>query len=178
MIHDESGRNAAEDPASVQEASKTQRKRESHELQELGVALVSLRHEQLQRIELPDEVRDAVEFAHRVTSHEARRRHFQYLGKLMRQLDAQQVREAISRVTGGSRAAIALMHQAERWRDRLLDDDAALTAFVAEHPAADIQWLRTTIRAARREQVATKPPRHARELYRRVHDLLESGAAT
>src|SRR5215468_1904557 len=123
MIHDEPERNSDEGSASSQEPSKTQRKRESHEMQELGVALVNLNREQLQRIELPEEVRDAVEFAHRVSSHEARRRHFQYLGKLMRQLDAQQVREAISRVTGESRAAVALMHQAERWRDRLLDDD-------------------------------------------------------
>ena len=158
--------------------SKTQRKRASHALQELGVALVGLRPEQLQRLELPDAVREAVELAHRVTAHEARRRHLQYLGRLMRQVDAPQLREAIARVTGESRAAVALMHQAERWRNRLLEDDAALTQFVAEHPVADVQWLRTTIRAARREHAAARPPRHARELYRWLHERFEAGAGT
>jgi ribosome-associated protein len=145
-----------------------------HALQALGAELVELRRDQLQRIELPDELREAVEFAHRVTSHEGRRRHMQYLGKLMRQVDADSIRAAIDNATGESRAAVALMHLAERWRDRLLEDDAALTDFVAAHPAADVQWLRATIRAARRENAAQQGPRHARELYRWLHDQLDS----
>jgi ribosome-associated protein len=67
------------------------------------------------------------------------------------------------------------MHRCERWRDRLLDDDAALTALIAEHPAADAQALRATIRAARRERAADQAPRHARELYRTLHRLLQTG---
>ena len=162
------------DPAAP--PSKTQRKKESHALQDLGAELVRLRRDQLARIELPDAVREAVEFAHRVTSHEARRRHLQYLGKLMRQLDGEELRAAIALVNGESRAAVALMHQAERWRDRLIEDDAALTDFVAAHPQADLQWLRATIRAARREHEQARPPRHMRELYRWLHEQLESGA--
>jgi ribosome-associated protein len=154
--------------------SKSQRKRDMPALQALGAELVELRRDQLQRIDLPDELREAVEFAHRVTSHEGRRRHMQYLGKLMRQVDADSIRAAIDNATGESRAAVALMHLAERWRDRLLEDDVALTEFVAAHPAADVQWLRATIRAARRENAAQQGPRHARELYRWLHDQLDS----
>lgn len=66
------------------------------------------------------------------------------------------------------------MHRAETWRDRLLDDDDALTAFIAEHPDAEAQWLRSAIRAARRERELQQPPKHARELYRRLHTHLES----
>jgi ribosome-associated protein len=156
--------------------SKSQLKRDMHALQALGSELVKLRRDQLQRIELPDDLREAVEFAHRVTSHEGRRRHLQYLGKLMRQVDAEAIRAGIARVTGESRAAVAQMHQAERWRDRLLADDAALTEFVAQHPRADVQWLRAAIRAARREHAAQQPPKHARELYRRLHEWLEPTA--
>ena len=57
---------------------------------------------------------------------------------------------------------------------RLLADDTALTDFVARHPQSDVQWLRATIRAARRDQADGRPPRHARELYRWLHDCLES----
>lgn len=152
--------------------SKTQRKKEMHALQALGQQLVDLGRDQLARVDLPDELREAVEFAHRVTSHEGRRRHLQYIGKLMRQADAEAIRAAIGRATGESRAAVALMHLAERWRDRLLADDDALTAFVQDYPGADVQWLRATIRAARREHDTGQPPKHARALYRRLHDAL------
>jgi len=157
--------------------SKSQRKRDMHALQTLGGELVRLTRDQLQRIALPDDLREAVEFAHRVTSHEGRRRHMQYLGKLMRQVDADAIRDAIALATGESRAAVALMHLAERWRDRLIADDDALTEFVAAHPAADVQWLRTTIRAARREGASQQGPRHARELYRCLHEQLDTQAA-
>jgi ribosome-associated protein len=152
--------------------SKTQRKKQMHALQALGQQLVELSRDQLARIDLPDELREAVDFAHRVESHEGRRRHLQYIGKLMRQMDADEIRSAIGRATGDSRAAVALMHLAERWRDRLLADDDALTAYLAERPGADVQWLRATIRAARREHEAGQAPRHARALYRWLHEQL------
>ena len=152
--------------------SKTQRKKEMHALQALGQQLVELSADQLARVDLPEALREAVEFAHRVGSHEGRRRHLQYIGKLMRQVDADAIRAAVGRATGESRAAVAQMHLAERWRDRLLADDDALTACIAEHPGADAQWLRATIRAARREQAGGRPPRHARLLYRWLHEQL------
>ena len=58
--------------------------------------------------------------------------------------------------------------------DRLLDDDDALTAFIAEHPDAEMQWLRSAIRSARREREQQQPPKYARELYRRLYQHLES----
>jgi ribosome-associated protein len=154
--------------------SKSQRKRDMHALQALGVELTRLSREQLDRLDLPEDLRAAIDFSHRVTSHEARRRHLQYLGKLMRSVDAEALRDALARVTGESRAAVALMHAAERWRDRLLADDEALTEFIAAHPASDVQWLRAAIRAARREFAAQQPPKHARELYRWLHGTLEA----
>ena len=161
-------------PDDAERPSKTELKRQMHALQRLGEELVELSPDQFARLDLPDELRDAVEFAHRVKGHEARRRHMQYLGKLMRHADADAIRGAVARVTGESRAAVSLMHRAETWRDRLLDDDDALTAFIAEHPDAETQWLRSTIRSARREREVQQPPKHARELYRRLYQHLES----
>lgn len=158
--------------------SKTQLKREMHELQALGVQLTQLSRDQIARLQLPEELREAVLFAQQVTSHEGRRRHLQYVGKLMRRTDADTIRASLARVTGASRAAVTLMHRAEQWRDRLLADDTALTDFVVDHPDADVQWLRTTIRAARREHDMQRPPRHARELYRWLHVCLESKVRT
>jgi len=51
--------------------SKTRRKREMHELQALGAALVELGDAQLDALELPDALAAAVRAAKRIKSHEA-----------------------------------------------------------------------------------------------------------
>jgi len=165
-----------ETPLPDQRPSKTQRKRAMSELQSLGAELAALAPEQRARIELPDALRDAIDHLGRIASFEARRRQMQYIGRLMRAVDAEAIRAALGRVTGQSKEAVALMHRCERWRDRLLDDDAALTEFLGEHPHADAQQLRSAIRAARRERDAGEPPRHARALYRGLHEILSGSA--
>lgn len=150
--------------------SKSQRKRDMTALQDLGESLLRLTSAELARIDLPEELRQAITGSARITSHEARRRHLQYIGKLMRQVDPQPLRAAIDDATGESKQAVALMHRCERLRDALLADDGALEAVLAELPGADVQQLRSTIRAARREHAEGRPPRHARQLYRWLHE--------
>lgn len=152
--------------------SKTQRKREMTALQDLGVALVRLNADQLDRIDLPEKLRDAITAARGITDHEGRRRQLQYVGRLMRGVDPAPLERALAAVTGDSRAAVDLMHRCERWRDRLLEDDAALTELLTSYPDVDAQPLRATIRAARRELKAGSAPRHARDLYRWLHATL------
>lgn len=158
--------------------SKTQRKQEMTALQQLGEELLRLNETQLARVELPESLREALHEARRISAHEGRRRQIQYIGRLMRQVDPEPIRRALGDITGGSRAAVALMHRCERLRDLLLDDDAALTSFLADHPQVDVQPLRAMIRAARREHTAGAAPRHARELYRWLHDTLSQEATT
>ena len=124
----------------------------------------------LARIEMPEPLRGAVLEAQRLTKHEARRRQLQYIGRLMRQVDAESIRSAIEDATGESKQAVALMHRCEKLRDALLADDAALAGVLAELPGADSQQLRATIRAARREHLDGRPPKHARQLYRWLHE--------
>ena len=162
-------------PADAQDRerpSKTQRKKAMTALQALGARLVGLNGAQLARLPLPDRLREAIAAAQRITAHEARRRQLQFIGKLMRQVEPEPIARALDDLTGDSRAAVALMHHCERWRDRLIEDDAALTELLCVHPDLDAQALRATIRAARRERLSQQPPRHARALYQRLHDLL------
>ena len=93
----------------------------------------------------------------------------QLIGKLMRRLDYDAVREAIDRATGASRAAAAAHQRAEKLRDALLSDNDKLTEYVSSHPDVDVQQLRTLIRLARKEKEAAKPPKYFRELYRFLH---------
>lgn len=146
--------------------SKTRRKQEMHELQALGAELVGLSAAHLERMALPAELAQAVHEARAIASHEARRRQVQYIGKLMRGLDATPIRAQLAAVHGGSAAERARHQRLERWRARLLDDDDALTEFAQAYPTGDLQQLRALIRNARREQAAGRPPRAYRELFR------------
>jgi ribosome-associated protein len=146
--------------------SKTKKKREMHELQALGVALLRLNERELESIAMPEELRRAVLEAKRIKSHEAKRRQLQYIGRLMREIDAAPLRAKLEAIEGSSAQATAHHRRLEAWRERLLEDDEALTAFAAEHPGADMQVLRTLIRNARKEAASGKPPRAYRELFR------------
>jgi len=158
---------------SVDKPSKTQRKKAVHELQTLGEELVELSEEQLAGIELPEQLRDAVMKARRITSHEARRRQMQYIGKLMRRVDTAPIRAALDRLRAGPRMQAAAHKRVTAWRERLLAGDAALTELQHEYPQADIGQLLELIRAAAREREAGKPPRNYRELYRALHTLMQ-----
>jgi ribosome-associated protein len=151
--------------------SKTRRKREMLELQSVGAALVSLTESRLAQMDLEPELLQAVIEAKRIKSHEGKRRQLQYIGRLMRQVDAAPIREQLAAIEGSSAQATAAHRRLEALRERLMTDDEALTQFAAEHPAADIQGLRALIRNARKEQKEGKPPRAYRELFRALKDV-------
>jgi len=146
--------------------SKTQRKREMHELQAIGAALVDLSASHLERMTLPDELSRAVHEARRLSSRLARRRQVQFIGRLMREIDAAPIRSQLAAVQGGSAQERARHQRLEHWRARLMADDGALTEFAGAYAAVDLQQLRTLIRNARKEQAEGRPPRAFRELFR------------
>lgn len=141
------------------------------ELQALGEALVALSSDQLKKVDLPDELRDAVRDARRFTQHEARRRQMQYIGKLMRGIDDEPIRAALDEINGVSAAATARLHALERLRSRFLEDEKVINEIAAAHPGADLQQLRQLRRNALKEQELGKPPRAFRELFRVLREL-------
>ena len=146
--------------------SRTKKKQHVEELQELGAALVALAPAQLAALAIPAVLLAAVREARRITSHEAKRRQLQFIGKLMRKVDPEPVRAAIAAMAGQSAAARAQHKRLESWRERLIGDDDALTEYASEHPGVDLQALRALIRNARKEIAEAKPPRAQRELFR------------
>jgi ribosome-associated protein len=165
--------------------SKTQLKQDAHALQALGEAVAALSDERLARLEMPDALRDAIHEYRRTKSHEGRRRQMQYVGKLMRSADEDALREAVAAAHIGSARETLALHEAERWRDALLDDDEALTRWVAEHPETDLQNLRSLVRQARKEVPADAAPGQAlrrgrayRELFKAVRDTLQQQEQT
>jgi len=156
--------------------SKTRRKRQMKELQDVGAALVSLSADQLARLDLPEELREAVLDCRRITKHEARRRQMQYIGRIMRDVDAGPIVEQLAAIEAPSKRQAALFHVAERWRRELLDDPQSMQRFVQEFPEADPHRLRTLVDEAREEQSAHKPPRRFRELFHVLSAMLQDHA--
>jgi ribosome-associated protein len=156
--------------------SKSQKKRDMLALQDLGAELEALPKDRFGRVPMPEALEDAVRAARRITNHEGKRRQMQYVGKVMRSLDDDEVdaiRNALDAFKGTSKAETARLHLIERWRELLLKDDDALTRFLAEHPVADAQAVRNMIRNARKEQQMSKPPKYFRELFQAVKTALE-----
>lgn len=156
--------------------SKTQQKKHMLALQDLGAELVALNEEQLASMTLPDSLREAVVAAKRITRFEARRRQLQYIGKLMRTIDAEPIRLRLEVWKSSSREYSARLHRIERWRERLLAEEGALEEFIGEHPHADAQQLRVLVRNTQRERAANKPPKSYRALFQLIRATLEQNA--
>ena len=152
--------------------SKTRRKREMQELQDLGEELVALTPDKLAGLDLPTRLLDAVLDARRISKFGALRRQMQYVGRLMRDADAEAIREQLDVWKGTSISETARLHAIERWRTRLIGDDLALGELLGQFPRADAQRLRALIRNVKREAVAKKPPKSFRELFQELREII------
>jgi len=152
--------------------SKSQRKRDVHELQKLGTQLVELSAEQLSRFDLPERLAEAIAEARRIRDFEGRRRQMQFIGKLMREVEAAPIRAQLDLIKGVAHESTATQHLIERWRDRLLGEDDALTLFATEYPHGDLQRLRSLIASVKRDRANNRPPKNYRELFRALRDII------
>ncbi len=157
-----------------EEISKSQRKRDMTALQKLGETLVALKSSQLAQLNLPESLLDAVIEAKRLTKNEAIRRQMQFIGRIMRTVDAEPIQTQIDGWNGLNDHETAKQHQLERWRDRLVEEDAALAEFIAQFPACDAQPLRTLIRNTRKERALNKPMANYRALFRMLREIMQS----
>jgi ribosome-associated protein len=161
--------------------SKSQVKREMHALLDLGKQLVDLSPERLKQLPLSDKLYEAIREAQRTNAREGRRRQVHYVGKLMRDADADTIRHQLDVWENGSREQTRAMHRLESLRDMLLRDDSALTELLQEYPQADVQHLRTLIREGRKEAQANaallpgqEPKRkHYRALFQALKTLID-----
>ena len=134
--------------------SKTELKAQSAELQALGEQLLTLRRDLFEPLDLPTKLVDALQELERISNFEGKRRQSQYVGKLMRQLPDEQlaaVRAALEEQRKGPAAETLRLHAAERWRERLVAEDAAVNAWVTQFPDTDVQQLRALVRQARKD---------------------------
>lgn len=152
--------------------SKSQMKREMLALQALGEELVSLRPDQTDSIEMPEELRDAVRFARSLKKTEARRRHMQYIGTLMRGIPPEPIREALEAIRSGRTAEAERFQEIERWRTELMEGGSdLLERLVQGFPHADRHKLRQLVTSARKEREGHQPPKASRALFRYLREI-------
>ena len=159
-------------PKTDDDPSKSQRKRDMLALQSLGKQLVDLADGTLKKLELPESLAEAIAEARTLKSREARRRHLQLIGKLMRTVDVAALTLALERMDHQSPANQRHLQKLEDWRDRLIDGDGALIEDIIEqHPSADRQQLRNLQRRAVREDSPEKISAARRKLFAYLRQL-------
>lgn len=161
-----------EEPEEELPPSKTKIKKQMHDLQDLGEELVGLGKDQLAQLDIPESLRDAIKEIHRIKKFGAIRRQMQYIGKLMRDVEIDPIIAKLNTWKGTSQQHIGYMHQLERWRERLLGGDAALTELLAAYPETDVQRLRTLIRNSLKEREAGKPAKNFREIFQVLRETI------
>ncbi|MGX1173026.1 ribosome-associated protein [Pseudomonas sp. NFIX10] len=157
------------------EKSKSQVKRELHALVDLGERLTTLKPDLLAKLPLTDALRRALADAPKHTAHIARKRHLQFIGKLMRDQDTDAILVLLDQLDASTRQYNERFHNLERWRDRLIaGDDGVLEKFVIDYPEADRQQLRSLIRQAQHELAQNKPPASSRKIFKYIRELDET----
>ena len=160
----------------IEYVSKSQLKRDSHAIQDLGKRLVALPADHLARIPLDEAVLDAIALAHRIQNkRSALKRHYQFLGKLLRARDTETIFAALAEIDNESQQSIQKHHRAERWRDRIIEEgNDAIEALLAELENADRQKLRQLWRNHQHAKSDAKRVQHSRLLYKEIKQTLDS----
>lgn len=158
------------------EKSRTRLKKEATALQKMGERLVRLSEDQLNRMELPQALLEAIRTVRTITSRGARRRQMQYIGTLMRKVDAEPIEQALLEIEQGNYRQARTFHRIEAWRDRLVGgDDDLIDEIVDALPEASRQRLGQLVRSARKEKEKNAPPKSARNLFRYLKSLSTDG---
>lgn len=130
--------------------SKTEQKKAMERLQALGERLAELRTERLKKMPISETLFVALEELKRLKSHEAVRRHKQFIGKLMRDENEEAILNVLNPLANPT-----LNRQMELLVERLLTQgDPAINDAVRRYPAAERHTLRQHVRSALKEQQA------------------------
>ncbi len=155
--------------------SRTQLKNEMKQLQKMGEELVSLPGGQLKKLDLPESLIEAIEFARTTKKHEARRRQMQRIGALMREIDPEPIQQMLDDIANGRKAEARHFQELEKWRDELIAGNSEILETIFDQfPAADRQHINQLVRNAQKEAKENKPPKSARALFKHLRELKES----
>jgi ribosome-associated protein len=161
------------DYLSEEPISKTRRKKDMLSLQALGEKLTTLPAGLLDKCNLPVELLHAISEYKRIPERRgARKRQLQFIGRLMREIDAVPIQQVLDEQGQQAELGKRRFHRLEDIRDQLLaGDQAMLDELIRNNPGMDIQYVRQLIRQAQKEKTDARPPSAARKLFAYLREL-------
>lgn len=161
----------------VEYKSKTQIKEEMLALQDIGRVLIELPGSVYKTFPIPDDLDDAIQTYRRISSHNARKRQMQYIGRVIRGLDAQPLLDAIENHKQGNRKKTLVFQELEKLRERLIEGDQKAVGEVLErYPNCERQKLMQLVRAAQKEASLQQSNKQFKKLFTYLKEL-ENAAA-
>lgn len=158
----------------AQVKSKSQQKREAEDLQKAGEKLLNLPKQVRAKMGIPETLQQALDHANKLTSRSAGRRQRQYIGRLMRELDTENLLKQLAQYEELNSKKNTEFHLAESWRDKIIQgDDELISEFLASYPQAERQKLRQLVRQVRLETQKQAPPKASRLLFRYLREILQ-----
>lgn len=149
----------------TQDKSRTQIKKEAEQLQKLGEKLTKLSSQQLESMELPDKLREALIESRSIKSNIAGRRHRQFIGALMRDVDTEPIRLALLQTDADLPSESEIVKKTRMWLDRLLSDDpVGMEEFISACPEIERQILRQLMRNIKKEKATKKSSKSLKAL--------------
>lgn len=128
-------------------ASKTEQKKAVQRMAALGERLAELNPKQIKNLPVEERLIEALEDVRLITSHEARRRQFLRIGKLLRNEDEAIILSYLTPQQGAKKTA-----QLQRWVDRMIaQGDPAIKEFMKAHNAAEHHPIRQHILRIQRD---------------------------
>ena len=159
------------------EQSKSAIKKEALKLQELGKSIFELSNKQRAQLSLSPELTKAFEEAKRISNKEALRRHFQYVGKIIRNSDVSLLEDAIGKLKLAPLEKSRKIIELEGFTTKLILEDIELSeSFMEQHPNTDRKKLRQLIRNAKKQTKTDESPPFKNNSARKLLEYLKQQA--
>ena len=140
-----------------EEISKTQLKKQSKDITSFGQAITLLNQNQLEQLNLPSDINNAIEDYKKIKSLSAKKRQLLFIGRLLRSTDLHEAFIQYEAIKNHSQLANQQFHLVEQWRDKLIQSPDAITEFINQFPKTDVQQLRSLIKNSINEIEKNKP---------------------
>lgn len=155
--------------------NKSQAKRDSHHLVNVGESIIKLKAEEIQALGLPEGLEQAISTAQKIKSRSGLKRQRLYIGKLLRSIDSEHIEAQLKKIQHRRDTNTAQFKRLEMWRDKLIENDKdVLNDIIASYPVLDRQHINQLIRAAQQEKKRDKPPASARKLFKYLSELADT----
>ena len=157
-----------------EEISKTQLKKQSKDITSFGQAITLLNQNQLEQLNLPSDINNAIEDYKKIKSLSAKKRQLLFIGRLLRSTDLHEAFIQYEAIKNHSQLANQQFHLVEQWRDKLIQSPDAITEFINQFPKTDVQQLRSLIKNSINEIEKNKQLKSSRSLFKIIQSILNN----